>query len=149
MKAVIKLELFGENTRQMCKVYRSAFRENGCAEIFDTVVGVPPRSSWVAEVLGPSEKYRLERNFLKPKLDYSRANGIGSRGVFAEYILESGKLYEVKSQESWSRTDRYFCIVDQDGDVIKISEEDACHSIGAETYQERRVKISAKNISRY
>lgn len=150
MKGILILELFGENYRQEQKLYRGIF--SACAgavggQMYDTFVGRIPRSSWVAEITGPDEMYGLKREFLQCKIDYSRANSKGSRGIFAEYILSPGKVYEVKSQETWSRFRRYFCVVNTDGDIVEISEENACHAVGALTYEERRVKRIAERIS--
>lgn len=86
--------------------------------------GAPPRH-WVAEILGESERFGFDRHFLSGDLDYSRANGAGSRGVRKRFILESGKLYEVKEQVSWRRDDRYFCIVTNGGDIVRMSDDEA------------------------
>ena len=148
MKAALQLELFGEDTRQLFKLYRGIFQMFDHQQTFDDFVGgVPPRSSWVAEITGPDETYGLRREFLRPKLDYSRANAQGSRGIFAEYILESGRIYEVLSRVSWSRDERHFCTVSDDGDVVELSETDACHAVGAETRDERRERRRAEKLS--
>lgn len=150
MKGILILELFGEDTRQFFKIYRKAFEVGGGdfgRLYFDKHIGVPPRSSWVAEVTGADEKYGLARKFLRGKIDYSKSNGKGSRGVFVEYILSQEKIYEVKSQESWGRSDRYFCIVGDNGDIVRIDEETACHTVGALTFEERREKYRAERIS--
>lgn len=147
MKAVLQLELFGEDTRIFFKIVKEVFRVNDAEDFFDRYIGMPPRSSWVAEVTGPDETYGLSRKFLKPKLDYSKSNAKGSRGIFAEYILETGKFYEVKSQETWKRIRRFFCVVTDAGDVTEVSEETACHAIGALTYAERREKYRAEKLS--
>lgn len=148
MKAALHLELFGENNREYFKLYRHIFELFDHQETFDNLVGgVPPRSSWVAEITGPDEKYGLRRVFLRPKLDYSRANAQGSRGIFAEYILESGHIYDVLSRVTWKRSERYFCTVSDDGDIVNLSEYDACHAVGAETKEERRERRRAKKLS--
>ena len=149
MKAILTLELFGEDTREIFRFYRCIFEVCSARNLFDELIGMSPRSSWAAEISGPDEMYRLKRNFLRPKLDYSRANGKGSRGVFAEYILESGKIYEVLSRETWQRSRRYFCTVTQDGDIVEIPEDDACHAVGAETKEERRLRRNAEKLSKY
>ena len=147
MKANLTLELFGEDQRQQAKITRSIFNMFGEAELFDKTIGVPPRSSWVAEITGPDEKYRLARSFLKPKLDYTYSNGKGSRGIFAEYILSSGAVYEVKSQVSWQRSERYYCYVDDEGDIIHITDDDVCKAVGAMTQEEWREHWRAKKLS--
>jgi hypothetical protein len=80
-------------------------------------------SYWVAEILGYDPTYTYKRRFIRGKKDYLRANSKGSRGVYVYYTLESGKLYQVC--ERWTR--RYFCVVDQHGNIIKLT--------GAETKQ--------------
>ncbi len=121
MKAILEIELFGEDTRKMLKLWTS-IANDALEGLGDMVIGNMPPSGWVAEIIGFDPKYKYARNFLKRKLDYSRANSKGSRGVYAEYILESGKIYEVKEQTSWKRSHRYFCTVNQEGDIITIGE---------------------------
>lgn len=150
MKGILILELFGEDTRQLCKICRGIFEVGGGdfgKAYFDKHIGMPPRSSWVAEITGPDEKYGLSRSFLRCKMDYSKSNSKGSRGIFAEYILSQGKFYEVKSQETWQRYRRYFCTVGDDGDIVELDESAACHAVGALTYEERREKKIAERIS--
>ena len=149
MKAILSLETFGDDLRQEMKLFRKVFALYGETDAFDQTIGVPPASSWAAEIVGPDPKYRLARRFLRGNVDYSHANGNGSRGVRKEFILESGHIYEVRSQETWSHFSRYFCTVSEDGEVIKIDEETACHSVGAETSAERRERIRAERVSRY
>lgn len=151
MKGILVLELFGEDTRQLYKIYRGMFEVGGGdfgKAYFDAHIGTPPRSSWVAEIAGPDEKYGLSRVFLRGKIDYSKANGKGSRGIFAEYILSPGKIYEVKSQETWGRARRYFCTVEDDGEIVELDEASACHAVGAMTHEERREKRFAKRVYR-
>lgn len=151
MKGILILELFGEDTRQLYKIYRGIFEVSGGdlgRMYFDKYIGTLPRSSWVAEINGPDDKYGLSRTFLRYKVDYSKANSKGSRGIFAEYILSPRKIYEVRSQESWGRSRRYFCTVDDEGNVIELDEEIACHAVGALTYDERREKRIAEKLSR-
>lgn len=151
MRAVLNLELFGEDTRQLWKIYKGVFEVSGGdfgKAYFDKYIGpAPPRSSWVAEISGPDAKYGLKREFVKSKLDYSHANSKGSRGIFAEFLLDEGKIYEVKARTSWGRSDRYFCIVTENGDIKEIDEETACHAVGALTREERREKRYAKKLS--
>ena len=64
---------------------------------------------WVAEITGKCEKYGLSRKFLSPRRDASCGNSVGSRGIYANYMLEHGKVYEISSPVSWKKTDRYFC----------------------------------------
>lgn len=123
MKAYLELELFGEDTRAMCKMYTDIFNEV-LPGMGDRAIGKMPASGWVAEITGIDPKFKYARSFLKRKIDYSRANSKGSRGVFAEYLLDSEKIYEVKSQLTWGRSERYFCMVDDDGTIRKIDESE-------------------------
>jgi hypothetical protein len=40
--------------------------------------------------------------------DYSQANGMGSRGVYAYYLVDEGPVYEVIKPVSWNRSDHYY-----------------------------------------
>jgi len=81
-----------------------------------------PYPCWVAEIKGFGKKYHYDREFVPGKNDYSKANSKGTRGIFCWYVLESGHVYEVKEPTSWSRIERYFCRVSDEGEIIKISE---------------------------
>lgn len=80
--------------------------------------------AWCAEIVGLNNKYKFDRKFMRPTIDYSQANSKFSRGVYKHYWLENGKLYEISSPQSWKHTDRYFATV-CDGDLIKMDEEGA------------------------
>lgn len=123
MKAYLEIELFGENARQMFKLWETIIN-TGAPGLGTITFGGMPSSGWVAEITGFDPKYKYARNFLKRKLDYSRANSKGSRGVYAEYILESGKIYEVKEQTSWKKVYRYFCTVNNDGEIVILNESE-------------------------
>lgn len=77
----------------------------------------PPR--WVDEIV---DLQSANRKRLRPQKDYSRANGLGSRGVMALYLLAPGRLYEVCSPESWKRVDRYHCRVEE-GKLRRFADE--------------------------
>lgn len=77
---------------------------------------------WVAEIGGYDQQYGFKRRFLRPHYDFSRANSVGSRGVYAVYILDEGGCYDVKSPRTWKKNDRYLCIV-RDGEIVKTDEE--------------------------
>lgn len=57
--------------------------------------------------------------------DYSRSNGKGSRGVYVNYVLAENILYFVRSPVSWKRVDEYFCAVDTQGSIYRLSAEEA------------------------
>lgn len=124
MKATIKLELFGDNLRQEFELYSKVIDEimgKGCGA---AIIGKAPKQVWVAEIVGIHPKYTLNRRFLNPKKDYSKANSVGSRGVFLWYILESGAYYEIKKQTSWRDTERYFCKVSNAGEIVRVEKSE-------------------------
>lgn len=109
MKAYLNLNLFDENL----------------VFFYKKIAGVPYNSSsWVAEITGLDEKYKYKRKFLPAKKDYKHANKNASEGVIAEYILESGHIYEVNHSVNRNYTERYFCTVTDDGDIIKLTEQE-------------------------
>lgn len=80
--------------------------------------------AWVAEIVGHHPVYEYDRRFLEPSgLDFSQANGSGSRGVRACYLLEEGRVYEVQEQISWHRAERTFRTA-RVGIVVKVSPEE-------------------------
>ena len=123
MKATIGLELFGDNNRQRLEAERRMINELSPG-LGDQVIGQDPDSIWIAEIIGYNDRSEYQRRYLRGRRDYTKANSKGSRGVFMWYILEAGKTYEVSSRASWSRMDRYFCIVSPEGDIIRISKEE-------------------------
>lgn len=129
MKARLALEVFGENTRRQYAGVRKLFYAHGERNTFDRLIGMPPPSCWVAEIKGYGDIYKYDREFLPRKLDYTHANGIGSRGIMAEYILESGRVYEVKQQLSWNQSRRYFCLVSGFGDIVELDEDQVAQYI--------------------
>jgi hypothetical protein len=123
MKATLGLELFGDNIMRQMQATRRSLNELGPG-LGDEIIGKVPAGTWVAEIIGHDLRYGYQRQFSGEPPDYTRANSKGSRGVFAWYILESGRTYEVKAQLSWSRTERYFCFVSPEGEIIRIDKEE-------------------------
>jgi hypothetical protein len=117
MKAFLELELRGDHIREYAKMAK--YIGNEAAPGLGSYLFNIPLSSWVAEIAGTDPKYKYNRKFLRYNKDYSRSNSKGSRGVYAEYILESGKIYDVKEFKG-----RYFCTVNNNGDIIKLSESE-------------------------
>jgi hypothetical protein len=78
---------------------------------------------WVAKINGLDKKYGLAREFIRPEEDYSKSNSKGTRGVYLNYFLEYGSLYEVSSPESWTSTDRYFLEITDDGEKKRLEKE--------------------------
>lgn len=117
MKIYLELELRGDDVRQMGKMYASIC-DDIAPGLGTSLFSMPP-SAWVAEITGADPKYKFKREFLRFKKDYSRANSVGSRGVYANYILESGKIYDIKEHK-----DRYYCTVTDNGNIVRLSEDE-------------------------
>lgn len=124
MKATLCLEYIGESGDAQIALY-SGKLDTAFQGLGDVAFGCKnPRKPWVAEIIGYHGKYGFERKFLPSKRNYSRANSSGSRGVELWFVLESGKVYEVKAPRSWRSVDRYFCRVDDDGEIIRMSKDE-------------------------
>jgi hypothetical protein len=117
--ASLVLEWIGFDTYQEMKGFRRLTNEM-IPGAGDRIIGTVPASAWVAELRGRHHKYTFERSFLRGKIDYSKANSKGSRGVEVHFVLYPGKYYEVSNPTSWRRTDRYFCRVTDDGEIVRI-----------------------------
>jgi hypothetical protein len=70
--------------------------------------GTRLRPVWVARILGVVADGRPIRRFLRGNKDYSRANGVGSRGVYYSYLLFDGPIYEIQENINWTKTHRAF-----------------------------------------
>lgn len=76
---------------------------------------------WVAEITGRRRGYGgFERDFLRPKRDYTNANSKGTRGVRCHWTLAVNRVYEAHCPESWNRSRRVFLRATPDGDVREI-----------------------------
>jgi hypothetical protein len=93
MKAILRLECIGDDTYQKLRKFSCIERAAGAQASV-----APPQ--WVAEIKGTGGKYGIEREFMMAKKDYSQANSVGSRGIYAEYYLETGRYYEVNQQHT-------------------------------------------------
>ncbi len=125
MKAALFFELYGENFRATVKEYEKnpkAIDVN--PRLLYMAMSKTPPSYWVAEITGVDRKYGYSRKFIKGRKDYKYSNSKGSRGVLIEYILESGRIYEVKKPLSWQRSERFFCKVADNGEIVRIDEEE-------------------------
>jgi hypothetical protein len=122
MKAYYRTEIFADNTRQRMKLWEKVVNM-GIPE-YGTFMFHMPADAWAAEITGFDPKYKYYREFLQAKHDYTYANGKGSRGVYWEWIFESDHIYEVKHRISWQRSERFFCTVDNDGNVIKMEKKE-------------------------
>jgi hypothetical protein len=73
---------------------------------------------WVAKITGTDPRYRFACDFRDGARDYGRSESGRSRAGRARYVLEDG-LYEINAPRSWSKTDRYFAVV-EDGRLRRI-----------------------------
>lgn len=113
-------------------VYAEAIGLRGAAAdplvaAYERQFGNPQRlRPWCAEIAGRCPRYGVRREFLPARYDYSAANSVGSRGVYAWWTLESGRLYQMASRESWNggMTRRWLTVTDN-GDVCEIGDEEA------------------------
>jgi hypothetical protein len=117
------LEAIGDDTRACVRLWHGVVSQALGKDVADQVIGSFPSRAWAAEITGLDPKYGFARKFLKPSVDYSEANSVGSRGVYRYYWLEEGKVYDVSSPKSWKRTDRYFCRV-EDGNLIEMGKDE-------------------------
>lgn len=124
MKATVGIEKIGGREDEMTTVYR-AVSNRYLPGLWDEMIGPKIENKvWVAEITGVDPKYKYSRTFLKSKVDYSKSNSKGTRGVMHWFIMETGKIYEVEAPISWSRKERYFCKISEDGDIVKIDKEE-------------------------
>jgi hypothetical protein len=106
MKAILKLELYDDSTRIFVRDltrFTDGITGKGTGRI---ILGSMPSSVWVAEITGRDPKYQYARRFLRYKKDYSQSNSKGTRGIYAVYIIDDGRIYEVKDNK-----EQYFCVV--------------------------------------
>ncbi len=124
MKTSLKIECIGDGYDQTHKLFKSIGTEFLGKELSEATFGSFNASYFVAEITGFHPKYKYERRFLKPQRDYKSASSTGNRGVYAYYILESGRLYDVLKPVSWKNSHRYFCTVDKDGNIITLEKKE-------------------------
>ena len=127
MKANLKLERIGGEYGgidpvliRICKQMRQSMP---LAPRFDPLQGITKHRDWVAKITGFNKKHGFAREFVRPKIDYAKSNSVGSRGVYANYVLDDGCIYEVSAPQSWKRTEKYFCSV-YDGEIVRITREE-------------------------
>lgn len=117
MIAILEIERRNDDVAQRFRLAAGIANE-ASPGLWRMVFGKNPYSVWVAKVVPCSDPDRYEREFVRPKNDYSRANSKGSRGVFALFSLSSGSFYEVKT----STGDRYFVEV-RDWNIVTVDRE--------------------------
>lgn len=123
---VLKIEVFGDDVAQYHRVVTAALPRL-LARHLDPMIY---RKPWVAEIIGLDKQYGFARSFLHGRKDYSLANGIGSRGVYLWYDLESSRIYEVKEQKTWRAWDRYYCRVEAN-QLIRMDRDEVLRCLSA------------------
>lgn len=120
MKHALTLEAIGDNHDGFIRFSRKSLDTLLGKGFGDEIIGRPPKSYWVAEIVGLDDRYGFSRKFLPYHKDYSKANSVGSRGVMVHYTVEDGPIYEVLSPQTWNWADRYFCRY-EDGAQIRMT----------------------------
>lgn len=118
MKAILELELWAGASESDKRFWHQLLKSY-------SVRGVSPPepcplNSWVAEITGFSNRYKYNRVYLKGKVDVSRMNKRGTKGIYLNYILDSDHFYEVKD----GIRAHYFCRVDETGEIAKVAEKE-------------------------
>lgn len=123
MKAQLKLEQIGEISSTVRRF-----------------MGGGPPMPWVAEIIGTDDRFGLQREFLPFNKDFEEANSQGSRGVYAVYILESGRAYEVFERTSWRGSRRYFATVSEAGEIIELADAGEALTLATHNWIDRNVR---------
>lgn len=92
--------------------------------------GTRARPYGVWEIRGLDDAELFQRWPVPAQKSYADANGAGTRGVFAYYLLRPERIYEIIEPLSWSRGDHYFVYLD-DGQEVRGTMEDAFRWISA------------------
>jgi hypothetical protein len=120
---LLKIECIGDNISSQCKFYTKQINSM-ISGLGSLVFGETPERYSVYEVYYDRKNYSIKKVKLYPKKDYSKANSVGSRGVYAFYFLENGKMYEVKEPTSWRNTEHYFCKI-ENNELLRMTPEEA------------------------
>ena len=122
MKTPLAIELFGDDTYQLLKMWTRVM-DDMVPGLGKMTIGENIPRPWVAKITGRDPKYKYAREFQRAQWDYSKANSVGSRGIYLYYWLDEGCLYEVKEQVTWKRWERYFCRAEA-GELVEMSEDE-------------------------
>lgn len=123
MLTMVKIELFNDNLTQHFE-FNKRLANHLFPGVGEIVFGKYQSSFFVAEIIGVDYKYTFKRLFINGKKDYSNSNSKGSRGIFMYYFLDSSKIYDIKRQVSWKKTERFYCKFNNNGEVVKITEDE-------------------------
>jgi hypothetical protein len=118
VKAVLELELVADDNAYYQRQQGQQVRPLGLREEIRMLqLSQPHLRPWVARVT-PAGRRMIHQQ----TNDFSRANGVGSRGVYAIYALDDG-VYEVNERTGWTKARRYFIRV-QDTRITEIMREE-------------------------
>jgi len=104
MRAVLKLEIIGDNYLQQARLIREGKLQmpRPTRRMIDVIrYGRRELHPWVARITPKG------REFVESVRDYRAANNIGSRGIFLYYALRPG-TYEVNECVRLGKARRYF-----------------------------------------
>ena len=115
MRAVIRLEVIGENYRHHLRAVGEGKAKKPHLKKYIELLryGQKKFTPWVARITANGYE------FIESHRDYSQANGIGSRGIFEYYALRAG-LYEVNACVKLGEMRRYCIIVNDDTTIEEI-----------------------------
>lgn len=133
MKAVLELELIGDDRYALKRALRRGEVQKTLSPRDDIdLIRFAPESlrPWVARLTRCYEAPGFRREFLKDyQKDYARANSIGSRGVYAYYVLSDG-VYEVNQRLNWQKARRYYLRV-ANGQMIELTRQEMYKCLNA------------------
>ncbi len=122
MKVLFRLERIGDDSIEAVRAFDRLFapattkRYMRARQMSGAHYGAP--GVWSLDCLGhPLTELRFRK-------DYSSANSVGSRGVYAEYHLDAGAYYFVIKRASWKSRERFYIVAKPDG-VSRVTEEEA------------------------
>jgi hypothetical protein len=130
MRAVLRLEVIGEN-------YRQAYRQADICRMpmrrYVDILRYGRRGlrPWVARLIGLNEQFGFEREFLGGARDYRDADALGSRGIYEYYALADG-LYEVNEIVRLGEAHRYFIRVANEA-ITEIDRKEAVRCLTNDT----------------
>ena len=122
MKQVLKIEWLAFGSNQYLLRMDKWLEASGL--IYSSEDKHKSNRPWVAEIIGQYPSKKLKRLFVEGSVDFSEASKNGDRGVMITFILESGRIYEVKYKITLKRISRYFCTVTDSGEILKINEDE-------------------------
>ena len=119
----LELELIGDNTDHLMRSAQRLLNTAG-RRLGDRAMGEPPLACSVHEMMRRPDG-TVTRRLLSFQRDYSRANSVGSRGVYACYLLTPGHVYRIHHRTSWRSARTYYAVLRAGAQLREVSEEAA------------------------